>query len=362
MKIMLIIGAGSTYEDGQYNGEFLRPPLDKDFFWNFRYDRSLNGSKKEYNSFIYPELTNYFNKNYGYDVISRHSIFNSLEFVLKILFTDINLDLVSIEAEKLLYRLVELLNKIISKSTRLIDINNKTRLVELLTYLLLNEANSDEIKIVTFNYDLFIEKCLNFIKNEFEIEFNFPGCYRLDKNFYNLTKPDPNILAFDINEKHSGIEIYKPHGSLNWFNIFNKNKGLLKYLTQKKNRIKISKRIDLPPELTYQKQPTFPIIVPPLLYKGQIIRKNILKNIWKKWGDELKETEKIIIYGYSLPDNDLETRNMISINIANSKNLKEVILINPDFNVCPKIIQATNFKKLKYYKYVGDYLNEMYKN
>ena len=323
----------------------------------------LRGNSRVYSSnpFITHSLNKYFLSNYGYDIVSKDSQFNSLEFVLKILFTDLFIDEVSNESETLLYNLISLLNELLSKATKKINLSNQTKLIRLLKKILDNTNTSEELSIISFNYDLHVENSLDYVvtQNKYSrFSFNFPGSYNLAEEDYSITNPTGETEVFDINKDNNAIRLYKPHGSLNWFKIIDNNKNIIEYLNKPKKAIFLSKRKYIPIKLTYKGRKIFPVIIPPLINKGSFIKNSVMKKIWLNLSKDLHDAEQIIFYGYSLPESDLETLNVFSRNIIKSHTLKNITIINPDFSVCNRIIGSTKFSKLSYYKSIEGYLKD----
>jgi len=257
----------------------------------------------------------------------------------------------------LLVKLLGYLNKVIANSTNKIILNKKSNIVKLLDYII-NKPNN-KVQIVTFNYDLQAERALEYLDNIYKNKhiLSFPMCYRLPNGSYRNSRPtEKNVRTFTSANSKRTISILKPHGSLNWFCLMPQGKNLLNYFPGSKDTFWVSRRYKLPLNLKLRKKTTFPLIIPPLVNKGVIIKDSVVGHIWKKVLFELKTSHEVIIYGYSMPSADSEAINMFAQALKSSKILKSVVIINPDINVVPRIMPMTNANVGLTFKDVNSYL------
>lgn len=364
-KTCLIIGAGATYADATKNGfRYELPPLDKNFFWNHHISYSYSKGKggKEYkgsgwNRFIMYDLNSYFRKKYGYDIYTKDSPNNSLEKALRILYTDIFITESAKEAEELLVKLITLLNNLIALSTGRITISMRNRLTRVINKLLNDCESPEDLTIISYNFDLQAEKSLRYISRRnarLNSYFDFPNCYCLPSRSYKVTSPkDDTSDIFDSRKRDTkklkGIKILKPHGSLNWFSLYPAKSSLLSHISKSKN-IMISRRAMLPKALTFKGETTFPVVIPPLVNKGAFIRSTVIDNVWSEMRSELGKSSRLVVYGYSCPEADTESFNLLSQVFTEARIIKELDIINPDPSIIARLQDAVRSPIIHYYK------------
>ncbi len=362
-KTCLIIGAGATFADAVKKGlRFDLPPLDKNFFWNHHIsyieekDRSSNRARG-LNYFIMNELNSYFQEKYGYDICTKESPHDSLEKVLKTLYTDIFISDSTKKAEDLLVKLITFLNKLISTSTGRIKISGRNRLTKVINKLLNDCQSPDDLTIISYNYDLQAEKTVHFLSHKytkFRSYFEFPNCYCLPPKSYKLTAPtEGSTDIFDLpkhkTRKSKGIKILKPHGSLNWFSLYPSKSSLLSHISKSKN-IMISRRLVIPKVLTFKGERTFPVVIPPLVNKGTFIKKTVIDKVWDDLRSELITSSRIVVYGYSCPEADAESFNLFSQVFTGSRNVEKLDIINPDSSIIERLQSAIKAPVIHYYE------------
>jgi hypothetical protein len=74
---------------------------------------------------------------------------------------------------------------------------------------------------------------------------------------------------------------------------------------------------------------TWPVIVPPVYEKGPFITEN-LSPIWNAAHNAIRKTDKIIVFGYSFPQADQQSRSFFRRARVRNTNLKELVVINTD--------------------------------
>jgi hypothetical protein len=357
----LILGAGATYADFPKRGRVWdRPPLDKGFFWNHRF---LTHGNIMVNDLLINRLNDYFSRKYGHKISEQHSIYNSIEYVLKILYTDLHIMQSSVDADILLLELIKKINYLIASATNAININNRTNIVKLLMLLLEECGVENNLSVISLNYDIQIERALYYVAThtKYKKALSFPECYFLpNKSFITTSQKIKRMRAREIlfSNKISGdpLMILKPHGSLNWFRMRPKEESLTKFFGKPPNKFRISRRYILPTDLTLNGKATLPIVIPPLVNKGSIARNTTIESIWAIINEVLKISDKIVVYGYSMPEADIEFKNNFTQAMSNTKRLKHIDIINPDINVFPRIMSLTNAIKGTYYRDIKAYI------
>lgn len=169
-------------------------------------------------------------------------------------------------------------------------------------YIFLNKICKKEDTIITFNYDLVLEKVVTSLGHQYR---------------------------YGVDEKLSNDErlILKLHGSLNWINCdkcgpVNRHDKILTYESDSKETCPLcqSKKIE-------------PILIPPLIYKdsyyndqfyGELVRES-----WALASEELSKATKIIFIGFSLADDDAYAQELfkLSLNMNQNENL-DCLVVN----------------------------------
>lgn len=187
--------------------------------------------------------------------------------------------------------------------------------------LIENLIKSDEIKNTTFislNYDILIDNAIVLAHEYTDLDYGI--------DFVNYQFPNdwhrPNM--------ERSIKLLKVHGSLNWLYcpvckkmvLTPGEKGATKlfYISKIRSR-KLSYCCRLC-EGNY-----VPVLIPPTYFKE--LSNPFLIQIWNMAEEELKECEKIIFCGYSMPDADIHIKYLIKRGLINRNIDKpEVIIIN----------------------------------
>jgi len=172
--------------------------------------------------------------------------------------------------------------------------------------------------IITFNWDILIERSLWNQKKQF------------------------TFMELDSDK----ISVFKLHGSLNWAlipeGVTLKEPGSVVWMLE--GKVAHTKNYIYYNLWTVLNEP--PYIVPPISTK-QPTGESFLKPIWYKASQAIKETHQISIIGYSLPENDIHARALLSTSIYSHKSLDKnfsYTLIDPDQDVNSRFIDATGLK------------------
>jgi len=210
------------------------------------------------------------------------------------------------------------------------------------------------ITIITFNQDLQIEKMLHYIQGTRKWGarpiFNFPYCYCLPK--YRITNPtSPGKLVFPIgNPRTTGIKVLKLHGSLNWHSkhlsrnpsprsLFNRQREL--FLT---TRSTISKSLRVRGKRSLY---SFPVVIPPVVHKAGILHGD-LEPVWEAAYRALRKAKEIVVFGYSCPQADYESANLISRGVRHNKNRPIFSVIDPSPATFQRYVELTGLRHLRF--------------
>jgi hypothetical protein len=186
-------------------------------------------------------------------------------------------------------------------------------------YMLLQYLTVPKDAVITFNYDFVAERMLA----------SFHGGIPIDKPFGDW------FYGFSERPKYGPINdvptLYKLHGSLNW-ELKEDEKGEVQ-----------NARKEWPPtwnvfaqELEYlpgegagddpdvHRRP--PVLLP---YWDKRVEKGLWLKIWRGAAAQLRQTDSLIVWGYSLPTTDLKARELIRLAFRPGAKLTQVAVIDP---------------------------------
>jgi hypothetical protein len=352
LKVAIICGAGATLSEAAKAPAIRRPPLDREFF------RIAKRAKSNEVKAVEAYLSDF----YGTDITSP--LEDSLERVMAVLYSDLlNPAIADDHAASAFRALLRLVHKRISETTNQISANRKCNLYRIVYRLIdKNRIRPSDISIITFNYDLHVERTL------FSMQFDkvllrpiivFPKCYSIASARMSL--PPKSIPVFKQSASTSqGVNLYKLHGSLNWFSMHDVAEPEPKDLIDKNSELWITPRTKttLDMTMTYNKKRrfTFPVIVPPVVNKAAILHSS-LGGIWQEASECLKEATHVIVFGYSCPAADQESANLFARSLRTNEELAELAVIDPSTATLERIAQLSNARAIKYFKDANAYID-----
>jgi len=181
-------------------------------------------------------------------------------------------------------------------------------------------SGSNEISIITFNYDIALDFAL------YSVALN-PD--------YSLDKPPTRRM----------VPLLKLHGSLNWARAANDSRDVVPlHLTHyfhaysvslihmgERSAIRIPISSQLKEFFSQHRKITVeddPVIVPPTWNKVEYHK--ILSRVWSRAAKELGEAEYIFVIGYSLPETDGFFRLLYALGTAGGTMLRQFAVFDPD--------------------------------
>jgi hypothetical protein len=180
---------------------------------------------------------------------------------------------------------------------------NRQAYIDLITGFLVPEVAT----VITLNYDLAIESALK--------AANLEPYYGTDRLQGFLNKDSRRI--------------YKLHGSVNWVACTNcKNFGVLKDYTSPVQSIE--ENAFLHKDNCKERNKFINVILPPTWQKTGY--REEIANVWHNSIHELSLATHIVIIGYSFPRTDVFFDQLLTLGLRTSRNLKKVVIINPDVN------------------------------
>lgn len=346
-KITIVAGAGCTLSDATTKPKKSQPPLDNGFF------RSLQLSGLTSTS-DYRTVQEYLREHYSIDPLTVED--DSLEQIMAILYSDIHVRTDKGKAAAAFRGLVRLLNKKIAETTNYLDPGNKGNFYSLVSNLLKRGVRPKNITIITFNYDLQVEKALFRIQSTkrwstFGMLFSFPYSYALPE--YKVSKaPDSEPQFSTGDDDGECIRVLKLHGSLNWFSKHNSPNPTPRSLLNRNRDLTITPRRRPLSNLRYKgsrRQYTFPVIIPPVINKAAILH-NDLVDVWRQARASLLSASRICVFGYSCPQSDFESANLMRRGIRNNLVLESLSVIDPSTNAFQRFADLSGLNSLHYYR------------
>lgn len=358
-QVVVLIGSGATRAQVRAKtAQLHKPPLDKGFFTPVR--SGANNS---------PQLSTvqgYLKQYYGYADIHRSEI-NSFESVASILYSDAHSSRTQANAYPAFLDLLQLLSKRIADTTNQINMQGHNLLAKFLSYLV-SRYGADNVSIITFNYDLQIERALLHIQSRRTATtrglFKFPGCYRLPSHTIRRVF-GTNVLVSerDLDDAHDGVPILKLHGSLNWYSGYNSKVPSQRQFFRGDRAFRIANVASLPNWPIGVRTPArrnfygYPILVPPVPHKSSLFHDQV-RDLWLSASSTLAAAEDLYIFGYSCPPSDQEAANLIRSTAGINSSMVRLTIIDPDTNVIRRFASLTEARSIDWYRYIGDFLRK----
>ena len=198
--------------------------------------------------------------------------------------------------------------------------------------------------IITFNYDLIVDYAIARIDNG---NYAYYADYALPGNYSDFRK---------IKSNSKPIKLLKLHGSANWLRcsecdnkyVMPEDKSIAQQsVTSYMHHLYVeSVSFCCGPNGKYK-----PIIIPPAWNKPSIA--DIKSSVWKTAIQELQEAERIIVIGYSFPDQDGFFRYLLSLGM--SIDIDKFILFELPNSDAVKRYQKCFQGKIKNFQHVGEF-------
>lgn len=354
MKTVLVLGAGATVAEA-IKPEAIKPeekidvdklpPVDNTFF-----------SQTKNSKNFFKSIANYTLSKYGIDLFKQFNNYG-LEYIFNIIYSETKNFSNKSSTKPVLPDLMNLLKILILETTNKLEGNNENGIFGLLKLINNKIDILNNLNIITFNYDLMIEKCLSNI-NEFsetDALLDIHNCYDIEFDKH-IKVPVSSMGYFNTPMLGDTIKIYKLHGSLNWHVGYKDIKEYEKFFPEKPDKIILTENKDCPfgVHLVEEKMLAHPLIVPPIYEKNKFYSDK-LEPIWHTANVKLSEAEKIIIFGYSLPEADIKAHVMFLSAISQNKNLKSIDIIDKNPSICQRYVEKLNLDSISYYKSVEEY-------
>jgi hypothetical protein len=305
----------------------------------------------------------YLQTTYDFDPLSPDR--DSLEGAIAIIYADIHNPQLESSATKAFRALIKLFNRRIADTTNSLSPTNRFKLYRMICHALDKGISPEEICILTFNQDLQIEKVLLKIERTKRAKkhskiFNFPFCYGISNVRDKLSSPSAKTAIFPVGDPSlPTLRVLKLHGSLNWFSA-HKSPDISKNVILDSSRMyHITPRERIAPDLTFtvkRKMYTFPLIIPPVTHKAGILHTD-MRDLWQQAETALKSAKEVTIFGYSCPELDFESANLIRRTIRANNKITEFSIVDPNPLIFQRYVELTGLSRLYYFTNAESYLS-----
>lgn len=227
---------------------------------------------------------------------------------------------------------------------------------------------TDIVNVLTFNHDLVIE-------NEVAKRARIRHRWCLEQGYgtfgtkLNLTAGTNAFRRHSSTCDHrSGINILKLHGSLNWYvriSGVRPTKTLLSgtrtppQIHATRHRFVVRRlRYTLPPKpgaTGRRTWYTWPVVVPPVYGKEAMIRA-FVPDVWSDARKALDTADRIVIFGYSLPQMDVQAERLIQRSVAGNQRAAHVDIINRSPESAGRFATLLPLKPMRWYPNAESYL------
>lgn len=222
---------------------------------------------------------------------------------------------------------------------------------------LLSIENLERLTIVTFNHDLVVENVL----------LQLPRVQRwcVDQG-YGPIELNPVRSAMNVSKmpRHNPatcdhsipVELLKLHGSLNWQVETRSHEPSFSDLFPRPERqVRIDCITDRVPNVTLSRRrgrrtyKLWPQIVPPVYGKQSVITGRF-GALWTYAGERIRQADRLVIVGYSMPVTDVHTEKMLARCIRDNPRLRDLEVINPDPAAAQRFAEIAGADRIGWYR------------
>lgn len=228
-----------------------------------------------------------------------------------------------------------------------------------------------DVTILTFNHDLVIENEI-FKRLRLRRRWCLERSYGAIGDTMTLLRsgvPGADFPAHSETCDHSRpISVLKLHGSLNWVVRLQGQQPSARQLTGKASTqdVLLSRRREIIGRLRYTRPVkksrrgrsswyTWPVIIPPVYAKQQLIQ--TIQATWDEARTALEAGDRIVFFGYSLPQADIEAEKLFQRALTANGDLDRTEVINPDPLAASRFSGLVPKKPLSWYPDVDAFLN-----
>ncbi|MGB7589569.1 MAG: hypothetical protein WBM00_12785 [Solirubrobacterales bacterium] len=357
METCLVLGAGATLANALHfraeRRKSSRPPLDTTFF------ETVEARKIA----LSLPLKSYFENYIGIDPVAT----TLREYRMEEIFKDVSYDFRENSGDKAALDayldLVDLYLRVLRETTNWLCADTRTggpvgRLIA--------EAakTSDKVTILTFNHDLVIE-------NEISRRASLRPRWCIDKGYGTISSSLNPLVPVGGSAKtfhyhdqaplHEDrpIVVLKPHGSLNWNVRINSTRPTARFLEKGggTSPLQLVTRRQIGQRSTFIRSggsggrtewTMWPIIVPPV-YAKQALRPKSVKMVWEDAGKAIRGADRILFFGYSLPELDVEAEKLFERGLLRNDDVRWLDVVNPSPATAARFASVAPTKSVRWY-------------
>lgn len=337
-RTVIIMGAGAIRAAAGKKPVAKRPPLDCDFF-----EIASKNSPKLYKS-VADQIAGLVGTYSG-------EVLQSLEDTTTFLYLKALDSTHRSRAHRVFVNQLHLLGKVIGDTTNALPIGPRTTLYRLILKELSKLSSSEHLSIITFNYDLMIERTLDALQahNAQDI-FNFPGCYRLPSDT-SVPKVNGKPEFVNYGTRHTGVSVLKLHGSLSWSSTHTSRLPTPSALFNPGRKLHILNSIEILMDLSWKQNKRrvymMPIILPPVTGKRGLLHKE-LGSVWEAAARALANANKLIIFGYSCPPLDFEAKILLGEKVQ-PETTTDLTIVDPNSSISSRFVSLCGLNKCTAY-------------
>ena len=365
MRTVLIVGAGgSRAQAASYRPQhtFGHPPLDGDFF-----DKTTQLAKvRPVVARRVRDLRAALGRNPAfYDPWGRASV-TMEQFFADIYYAVAATSTAPPEALSAFIETVRLYVQVLAETTNWVsDLRRQGDLDRLIRHEL---RQASPLTVITFNHDLIIESVAAKLPSR-------PGQWCL-RSLYggvgltNLQWPTGRLLPLhdaDCRDQ-APFTLLKLHGSVNWFmrsQSVTPPVSTLFPTSGQQRTIFVSNRGDVAIDTRLRRRAvgrgrptwyTWPLVVTPIYDKQRITGMGLLQEVWDQANAAIMEAERLVLFGYSLPDADVLSKQLLRTAVRRNPSLNCIDCVNPDAQVVSKLRQLLDSPVIRLYRDASSYL------
>jgi len=246
------------------------------------------------------------------------------------------------EARRVFIELVRMYNRVLASTTNWVAAN--TRLASLGRLLRAEIAGGQPVTLITFNQDLVAEnavyrlprrhgaRCLSCIYGRPPIE--------------KMGSPSPLFPWTPQCDHTFPVQLFKLHGSLNWFTRTRDefpSAGALFPSANKEVFALLDGQIRLEGFQKSRNQSgrtvwhLWPLVIPPIYDKHRLTGTPVIGHQWLGATQAIVHADRLVAWGYSLPDADVTSAQMLRRAIRDNGGLDSIHVINPDHHLVGRV-------------------------
>lgn len=309
-------------------------------------------------------IRRYFVDKHTIDIFSETE--DVLEKIMSQIFSDVKNPASRNEAYPVFRDLLTLLHERIGETTNRMLINDSKPLFRLANFYVRGGIAPENLTIISFNYDIYLEKTLAALALSFfdpdETIFLLQHSYELNVGLPTRpSRPIEGYFPIYLDAQKRGIRVLKLHGSLNWYSHYPKEEIDLEDMFNPERPMKVSgeKKINSA-KLRYlnsegQREYTLPIIVPPIENKAEIYHSKIL-SLWDYAGEALRNADELVIFGYSCPPTDIDSENLLHTSLEANQKIQKISIIDTHSFIINRYRELLPSKEFCWYPDVVQFL------